>query len=73
MKVQSYKSHAKVNLGLKVVNKREDGYHNIDSLFVELDLHDTFSFTPSDVFLLSTNFTDLPVDDSNLVTKAYNL
>ena len=73
MKVQFYKSHAKINLGLKVVNKREDGYHNIESLFIELDLHDTISFTPSDTFSLSTNFTDLPVDDSNLVTKAYNL
>jgi 4-diphosphocytidyl-2-C-methyl-D-erythritol kinase len=73
MNTKKYKSHAKVNLGLKVVNKREDGYHNIDSLFVELDLHDTISFTPSDTFSLSTNFSDLPIDGSNLVTKSYNL
>jgi len=73
MNTQKYKSHAKINLGLKVINKREDGYHNIDSLFVELELHDTISFTPSNTFSLSTNFSDLPVDDSNLVTKAYNL
>ena len=73
MNAPKYKSHAKVNLGLKVVNKREDGYHNIDSLFVELDLHDTILFMPSDVFSLATNFTDLPVDDSNLIMKAYNL
>ena len=73
MNAQKYKSHAKVNLGLKIVNKREDGYHNIDSLFVELNLHDTISFMSSDVFSLATNFTDLPVDDSNLVMKAYNL
>jgi 4-diphosphocytidyl-2-C-methyl-D-erythritol kinase len=70
---QKYKSHAKINLGLKVVNKRDDGYHNIDSLFVELNLHDTISFTSSDTFLLTTNFSNLPVDNSNLVTKAYNL
>ena len=70
---QKYKSHAKINLGLKVVNKRNDGYHNIDSLFVELNLHDTISFTSSDAFLLTTNFSNLPVDNSNLVTKAYNL
>ena len=73
MNTQKYKSHAKVNLGLRIVNKREDGYHNIDSLFVELNLHDTISFSPSDTFSLSTNFPDLPDDDSNLVTKAYNL
>ena len=73
MNAQKYKSHAKINLGLKVMNKREDGYHNIDSLFVELNLHDTISFSPSETFSLSTNFPDLPNDDSNLVTKAYNL
>jgi len=73
MNTQKYKSHAKINLGLKVVNKRDDGYHNIDSFFVELNLHDTISFSPSETFSLSTNFPDLPNDDSNLVTKAYNL
>ena len=70
---KKYKSRAKINLGLKVLNKRKDGYHNIDSLFVELNLHDTISFSCSDKFSLSTNFPDLPTDDSNLVTKAYNL
>ena len=73
MNAPQYKSHAKINLGLKVINKREDGYHNIDSLFVELNLHDNISFSPFDIFSLSTNFSDLPVDDSNLVTKVYNL
>ncbi|MBC8312173.1 MAG: 4-(cytidine 5'-diphospho)-2-C-methyl-D-erythritol kinase [Candidatus Marinimicrobia bacterium] len=70
---QKFKSHAKINLGLTVVNKREDGYHNIDSLFIELELHDTISFSPNDSFSLTTNFLDLPVDASNLVSKAYNL
>ena len=69
----NYTSHAKINLGLKILNKRSDGYHNIDSLFIELDLHDTISFTPSSKISLTTNFSDLPIDDSNLVTKAYNL
>ena len=71
--ILNYKSHAKINLGLSVINKREDGYHNIDSLFIEMDLHDTISFTPSHTFSLTTNFSDLPIDESNLVTKAYNL
>ena len=69
----NYRSHAKINLGLNVLNKRTDGYHNIDSLFIELDLHDTISFMPSSKVSLTTNFSDLPVDDSNLVSKAYNL
>ena len=73
MNALEYKSHAKINLGLKVINKRDDGFHNIDSLFVELELHDTISFTPSHTLSLTTNFSELPVDDSNLVALAYNL
>ena len=35
---------AKINLHLQVVNKREDGFHNISSLFSLIDLSDTLSF-----------------------------
>ncbi|MDB3868507.1 4-(cytidine 5'-diphospho)-2-C-methyl-D-erythritol kinase [Candidatus Marinimicrobia bacterium] len=70
---QKIKSYAKINLGLKVINKRADEYHNIDSLFIELNLHDTISFTASNSFSLTTNFSNLPVDSSNLVAKVYNL
>ena len=57
MATSQYKSHAKINLGLKVVNKREDGYHNIQSIFVELDLHDKLEFTPTEKFKLTNFFT----------------
>ena len=33
-------SYAKVNVGLKILNKRADGYHNISTIFQEIDLHD---------------------------------
>ena len=35
------KSHAKVNVGLQIRNKRSDGFHNIHTIFQELELHDT--------------------------------
>ena len=44
MLIQNYTSHAKINLGLQVLNKREDGYHNLHSLFMEIDLADELSF-----------------------------
>ena len=37
----SIKSPSKVNLGLKVLNKRADNFHNILSIFIELNLYDT--------------------------------
>ena len=69
-------SHAKVNLGLHILNKREDGYHNIHSLFVELALADELIFTPSSNFELSAdciNDIQLPLDDTNLISRAYEL
>ena len=72
----TYTSHAKVNLGLHILNKREDGYHNLHSLFVELTLADQLIFTPDIDFKLSTdciNDIQLPLDDTNLVSRAYKL
>ena len=37
---------AKVNLFLEVLNKRPDGYHNINSLFQAVSLFDRLYFTP---------------------------
>ena len=34
------KSFSKINIGLKIVNRRPDGYHNIHTIFQELDFHD---------------------------------
>jgi len=68
---------AKVNLTLKVVGKREDGFHNIDSIMQTIDLFDylTISFENSDKteILLSGNSDEIPYDKSNLVYKAAKL
>ena len=34
------KSFSKVNIGLKIINKRADGYHNIHTVFQEIDFYD---------------------------------
>ena len=34
------KSFSKINIGLKVFNRRPDGYHNIHTVFQEIDFHD---------------------------------
>lgn len=61
---------AKINLGLEVLRRRADGYHDINSVFVAIDLHDELEITPSD----SIEFTCEPnvtVDaESNLVVRA---
>ena len=73
MLIQNYTSHAKINLGLQVLNKRDDGYHNIHSLFVEVDLSDELQFRKAPEFKLSAEGVDLPLGENNLITKAYRL
>ena len=55
---ETIKSNAKINLSLDVLNLREDGYHNIDSIFQEISLHDTISISinKTSEIKVSTNF-----------------
>ena len=66
-------SHAKVNLYLQVLQQRDDGYHNINTLFSELEFGDNLFFTQSEKFSLTVEGIPVPTDESNLITKAYQL
>lgn len=63
-------SPAKINLFLRIVSKRPDGYHNLSSLFQTLSLGDTLSIEPSSEDLLTCTSASLPTDNSNLILKA---
>lgn len=64
-------SGCKVNLLLNILGRRPDGYHDLETLFLPVPLHDrlTFERAPSGIGL-SCNRADLPVDGSNLVHRA---
>ncbi|MDE5037877.1 4-(cytidine 5'-diphospho)-2-C-methyl-D-erythritol kinase, partial [Francisella tularensis subsp. holarctica] len=49
IKAKKYYSYAKINLFLHIINKRTDGYHNLQTRLTFLDLKDqlTFSFNNS--------------------------
>jgi len=65
-------SSAKVNIGLKVLKKRNDGYHNIRTIFQEIDLIDIISIEKNkNRFEFSTNVSWL--SDNNLCVTAYKL
>jgi len=66
-------SPCKINLSLRIVGKREDGYHELDTVFQELDWYDQLEIRHSDAFRLAVSGADLPVDNSNLVTRAAHL
>jgi 4-diphosphocytidyl-2-C-methyl-D-erythritol kinase len=63
---------AKLNLFLEVIDRRSDGYHEIESLMVAVNLYDTLTFhdDPSGEIRLRCDDPALPVDGSNLVVMA---
>jgi len=66
-------SPCKINLFLRILRKREDGYHDLASLFQAIALGDTLELrlAPADQF--ACNMPGVPVDDTNLVVRALNL
>lgn len=64
------KARAKVNLNLLVLNKREDNYHNIKSVFQKINLYDEMHVKKTNTFELQTNIKELNNKD-NIIYKAY--
>jgi len=69
--VQTYLAHAKINLGLEILRKRSDGYHEINSLFLPIPLADSLTITPAESGItLECDDSSLPVDATNLCMRA---
>ena len=67
---------AKINLLLEIINKREDGFHNIKSVMQTISLYDTLEIKISkdtEKILLSGNSQEIPYNEKNLVYKAADL
>lgn len=67
------KAPAKVNLGLHVLRKREDGYHDIETIFLAVPWYDVLRASPAASFVFTCSDSELPVDNSNLCVKAARL
>ena len=66
-------SNSKVNIGLKVLNQRDDGYHNIYTVFQELDFGDSITIEKTDSgCTIKSNVDWIPTDKSNICHKAYS-
>ena len=65
-------SFSKVNIGLKIVKKRRDGYHDIHTVFQELDFHDRISLKKKKSGCsFKSNVNWLSNNNSNLCVKAW--
>jgi len=63
-------AHAKINLGLRVLRRRDDGYHDIATVFHRISLHDDVTLDSSPDIRLVAEAGDLPTDERNLCVKA---
>ena len=71
MKQLSCKSFAKLNLCLHVINRRADGYHDIQGIFHVIDLHDTIIFKMNEGNSVNLHSTDKNlINNDNLIYKA---
>ena len=65
------RAYAKVNFYLDVIRKRSDGYHDIETIFQSISLHDTLELSPNPTGVeVITAHPDLPAQEENLVYKA---
>ena len=68
------KSFAKLNLCLHILNRRNDGYHNLESILCNVDFYDRLSFQKNNSTKVNFNTNSNEIDSTyNLVTKAYDV
>ena len=65
-------SYAKINIGLHILNKREDNFHNIITIFQEIDFCDQISVEKSDDFIFQSNAEWLD-NRNNTCVKAFEI
>jgi len=72
--ITTWKSPAKINHFLHITGKRQDGYHNIQTLFQFLELHDTLTFEQTDENkIIVTPKIENTTPEQNLIYKAAHL
>ncbi|HNP18716.1 MAG TPA: 4-(cytidine 5'-diphospho)-2-C-methyl-D-erythritol kinase [Fulvivirga sp.] len=66
--------NAKINLGLNIISKREDGYHNISSCFYPINFCDVLEILPAKNLSFKSTGIPIPGDmEGNLCLKAFQL
>ncbi len=72
MKILTVNSYAKINIGLKIINQRIDSYHNIETVFQEVQFHDIITIKKiNEGYKISSNKVDFPMESSNTCVQAY--
>ncbi len=74
MDIVRRKAYAKINLGLDVIRRREDGYHEVKMIMQNIGIHDELTFRKqAEGITLKIDRVDLPTDGNNLIYKTAKL
>ncbi len=74
MKEYSIKAYAKINLGLDVVKRLDNGYHEVKMIMQTVNIYDELTFEKTEGEIsLTTDSGELPLDENNLIYKAARL
>jgi 4-diphosphocytidyl-2-C-methyl-D-erythritol kinase len=68
MKMIHEKAYAKINIGLEIKNKREDGYHNLRTIMTSINIHDDLFMRLNDEIIVESD-KDICCQEDNLVYK----
>src|SRR5258708_16357710 len=64
------RAYAKINLGLRILGERDDGYHDLETVFHRIDLYDELELETSDRISVECIPEGLPTDERNLCVRA---
>jgi 4-diphosphocytidyl-2-C-methyl-D-erythritol kinase len=73
MKELTIRTPAKINIGLNIISKREDGYHNLETIFYPINLYDELTIREDGKFTLITTNSQLKGEQNNTIIKAKEL
>jgi 4-diphosphocytidyl-2-C-methyl-D-erythritol kinase len=65
-----YRAYAKINLGLRIRRKRDDGYHDIETIFHRIDLYDELVIRPSESIRVTSSDPSAPGGPENIAHRA---
>lgn len=68
--IREVRSYAKINWALRITGRRADGFHDLETLFQQISLHDVLTFRESSRLELTCSDPTIPCDASNLVLRA---
>lgn len=68
------KANAKINLGLNILGKNSDGYHELDMIMAPINLYDTLNikfFQKEGNLIIKSNIRGVPLNENNIIYKIY--